>query len=193
MILDFDKSLQGLLEIPGEDPEWPDLPEVTAEMARVSERLHFKRAGAHALERGSAAFVRGGRTRLLRHVLGAIVIVVPARCDPTAHLTSGTTVRRARRRASATSSRSARCPTATRHTLIVEPRTVSNPVTSSPNGRRVAGEWDAAETTRREEIPSAPRELKESFAASLATPASTAGIGTYHAECDAPHDSDVPV
>src|SRR5262245_63461964 len=39
MILDFDKSLEGLLEIPGEDPEWPDLPEVTAEMARVSERL----------------------------------------------------------------------------------------------------------------------------------------------------------
>jgi hypothetical protein len=39
MILDFDKSLEGLLAIPGEDPEWPDLPEVTAEMARVSERL----------------------------------------------------------------------------------------------------------------------------------------------------------
>jgi hypothetical protein len=39
MILDFDKSLEGLVAIPGLDPSWRELPEVTAEVARVNERL----------------------------------------------------------------------------------------------------------------------------------------------------------
>jgi hypothetical protein len=33
------ESLEGLLAIPGQDPSWPELPEVTAEIARTNERL----------------------------------------------------------------------------------------------------------------------------------------------------------